>query len=203
MRTPFMAVPLILGSCASVPSPAQGPPTSTIVRSSKFDVYVGVRSLDEHDWSPVEDQGTLGLEYIHEAPGSTVGFEIALFASGDTKDNVAIPGGGTVDVRGRTSELAVGIRKTFAPDGGGVHPYVGGGLAAIKAEFKGSAGGVSAEDDDGSAALYLHGGLDFDVGPSFFLGIDLRFLGGSDVTLFGANGSADYGQLALVIGWRF
>jgi hypothetical protein len=172
-------------------------------RSSKFDVYLGVRSLDGDDWSPVEEQGTIGLEFVHEAPGSPVGFEIALFASGDTKDNVAVPGGGTVDVRGRTSELAIGIRKTFGSEASGVHPYVGGGLAAIKAEFKGSVGGLSSEDDDGSGALYLHGGIDFDVGPSFFLGIDLRFLGGSDVTLFGENGTADYGQLALVFGWKF
>jgi hypothetical protein len=49
----------------------------------------------------------------------------------------------------------------------------------------------------------MHGGVDFDVSPSFMIGLDLRFLGGSDITLFGENGSADYGQLAFLIGVRF
>jgi len=196
------ATPLLLGillaSCAS--TAAQRPPPER--PNSKFDVYLGVRSLDEDDWAPVEDQGTLGLEYVHEHPADLVGFELGLFASGNTKHDVQI-GGGTFDVRGRTTELSVGLRKTFCEDPTCVTPYVGAGLSLIRADFKGASGGSSAEDDDSSAGIYAHGGIDIPLGPGVTIGLDLRLLGGTDITLFGVNGTADYGQIALVLGVRF
>jgi hypothetical protein len=162
-----------------------------------------VRSLDQDDWSPVDDQGAIGLEFVREDPGSAVGFELGAFTSGKTKDNVPVGGGGTIDVRGRTGEISAGIHKTFSAPGDTVHPYVGAGLAAIRAEFRGNGASSSAEDDDASGGLYVHGGVDFDIGPSLFLGVDLRLLGGTDVTLFGVNGNANYAQFALVLGVGF
>jgi hypothetical protein len=45
--------------------------------------------------------------------------------------------------------------------------------------------------------------MDFDLGPNFFLGVDIRFLGWTDLRLFGSDASADYGQLAFALGVRF
>lgn len=198
---PLLSIPW-LAACATTPSPSDVPPTGEY-RSSQIDLYVGARALDKDDWSPVEDQTAVGLQYVHEGHDAPVGFEFALSVSEKSKDNVAV-GASTVDVTGKTGELAAGVHKTFLKDGSRFHPYVGGGLAAIQAKFhgEGSTGG-SAEDDDTSGALYVHGGVEFDLGPAFLIGLDLRLLGGSSITLFGVNGDADYGQLALVLGARF
>lgn len=204
MRFPALAFVFVLAACASTSRSNQNSsPSPGEYRSSRIDLYLGERSLDKDDWSPVEDQPVLGLEFVHESHDAPVGFEVALFGS-RKKDDVDSPIG-PVDVTGETVELSVGIRKTFLKDDSRFHPYVGGGLAAIRAKFEGEdqTTGASASDDDTSGALYLHGGIDFDLGPGFLLGADLRYLGGSDITLFGENGSADYLQFALVLGARF
>jgi hypothetical protein len=52
-------------------------------------------------------------------------------------------------------------------------------------------------------AGYVHGGIDFLVSPTFFIGLDLRALFWSDVSLGPIHGDADYNQAALRFGWRF
>jgi opacity protein-like surface antigen len=197
-----LAFILLITACANTHSPVELPSTGEY-RTSRVGLYLGGRQLNEDDWSPVEDQTAVGVEFVHEGHDAPVGFEVALFVSEKSKDDVPA-GATTIDVTGKTAELSAGVRKTFLKDDGHFHPYLGGGLAAIQAKFRGelSTGGA-ASDDDTSAALYVHGGVDFDLGPAFLIGLDLRFLGGSDITLFDANGDADYGQLALVLGVRF
>ena len=43
----------------------------------------------------------------------------------------------------------------------------------------------------------------FDVSDDVFLGFDLRGVFGSDLSLFGVSGDADYQQLALLVGTSF
>jgi opacity protein-like surface antigen len=188
----------LLASCASTSYTAQRPPLNPPL-PARFDVFAGVRSLDHHDWAPVEDQGTIGVQFAYEPPDAPAGVELGLFASGDEEDDARLPGGGTVDVKGETSEFSIGLRKTFVPDEGTVHPYLGGGLTYIRAKVE--LGGL--DDEDGSAGFYFHAGVGFDLGPSFQVGFDMRFVAATDVDLFGTDGSADYGQLAVFIGVRF
>jgi hypothetical protein len=104
---------------------------------------------------------------------------------------------GGVDAEASTGEIYGGVRKSFGEDV--VRPYVGAGLSFINAEAE--LGGV--DDDDSSGAVYVHGGIAFAVSESFFLGIDLRFLMGSDIDIFGSDADADYGQLAFMMGFGF
>jgi opacity protein-like surface antigen len=203
MCFPALAFVVPLVTCTSTSSTVQNPPPPpSEYRSSKIDLYLGGRSLDQGDWSPVEDQVVIGVEFVHEGHDAPVGFEVAFFYSEDSQDNVSSPAG-PIDVTGETEEISAGIRKTFLKDDSRFHPYIGGGLSAIRAKFKGESPTGSGSDDDTSAAFYLHGGVDFDLGPAFLLGADLRYLGASDITLFGANGNADYLQFAIVLGVRF
>ena len=197
MRIPALAFALALASCAAAPS-AQRPPRNP-TPASKMNFYLGVRTLDEDDWEPVEDQGALGIEFVHEPPDSAVGFELGLFISGDEEEGVLIPGPVFVDVEGETGEVSVGVRKTFEVDEGPVRPYIGGGVSAIRAEFDGDV----LSDDDTSGGLYVHAGVDFEIGPAFLLGFDLRYLGATDIDLFGVDGSANYFQFAMFFGFRF
>ena len=193
-----------LASCAATPIPAQRPPREPIP-ASKLDLYLGGRSFDHNDWHPVEDQGMIGLEFVHEGRDSPCGFEVAVFASEDD-EHVFLPAfGRTVEVRGETEEFSMGLRKTFAlEEGAPAHPYIGGGISGIHAEFKGvNASGLSTIDEDGSPGLYLHTGIDFDLSPNFLLGFNLRFLTLTDIKMFGVSGTADYAQFAIVMGFRF
>lgn len=180
-----------LTSCAAVHSgvPAQDSPAA---RDNRISLYLGQRSLDEDDWSPVEDQPTFGIEFSQERAGSVVGWEVGLM--GSTDDDTL----GGFDVEGSTSELYGGVRKSFLE--GALHPYVGGGLSFINGEVKVSGVG---SDDDSSVAGYAHGGIDWAVSELIHLGLDLRLLFGSDLDIAGSSGDADYGQLALFIGFAF
>lgn len=180
----------MLAACATVPSTSavDADPES---RSNRIGLYVGQRSLDEDEWEPVENQATFGIEYAHEKPDSA-GFEIGVMASGDEDDFAGL------DIELNTREIYAGIVKSFRSEG--IRPYLGGGLALIRADVEVS--GIGDADDD-SPAAYVHGGVAFDIPPSLFLGIDLRMLFGSDLEPAGVETDVDYAQLAFVLGFAF
>ena len=186
-------------SCASVvhnsvqeaPAGAATPSTKA-VHENRVSIYLGQRGFDEDDYAPVEDQATFGFEFAHETVGSAVGFEVGLLGSSDESSAAGF------DVEGSSGELYAGVRKTFGE--GVARPYLGGGLSFIHSEFEVSGFG---SDDDQSAALYVHGGVLFDVSESFFVGLDLRLLLGSDLEIAGVETDADYSQFALVAGVSF
>src|SRR5262249_31667627 len=137
-----------------------------------------------------------------EKPTDWIGFELGISGSNGLKRDESI-GGNVADVRGRTTELSAGIRKTFSRQPGQASPYLGAGVSWIRAEFREEFPISTVQDHDTSAGIYVHGGVDFPLGPALSLGFDLRALGGTDITLFGSNGNADYVQLALVLGVHF
>lgn len=175
-----------LGSCMAVaPQGAGSPPPAA--PEKQFSLYLGQRSLDSTDWSPVEDQATFGIEFSQESTGSAIGWEVGLAGSSDDSGSIT----------GSTGELYGGVRKSFGSDT--VRPYVGGGLSFINA----TAEVGSASEDDSSLAGYVHGGLQFLVSQTFAIGLDIRLLFGSSLTIAGFDTDADYGQAALTVGWRF
>ena len=103
-----------------------------------------------------------------------------------------------VDVDATTLEVYGGVHKSF-DTASAARPYVGGGIAYINGDFE----ALGIAEDDGSPAGYVHGGVVFDVSEAFFIGLDARFLFGSDITLFGFGTDVDYTQFALVFGWAF
>ena len=177
-----------LVSCAALPAPPREEVDAP--SADRLALYLGMRGLDEEDYEPVEDQFTLGLEFAHEREGSALGFEIGLLGSRDDGDALGF------DIEGRTGEIYAGIRKSFPSDR--VRPYVGGGVSYIDSEFEVTGVG---SDDDASIAGYVHGGVLFDLSESFFLGIDVRLLLGSDLEIVGVDTDADYQQYALVLGF--
>lgn len=195
-RICLMILAAVLSACtavtpSAVPSSAAQELTSA-EKSNRVSLYLGQRDLDKDDYDPVDEQGTIGLEYAHEPPGSPVGFEVGVMGS-RSKEHA-----GGFEVEGKTGELYGGIRKSFGSDV--VRPYIGAGIALINSKVDVSGAG---DDDDSSAAGYAHAGINFDITPSFGIGLDLRFLFGSDMTIAGVDTDADYGQLALVLGFAF
>jgi opacity protein-like surface antigen len=169
---------------------------------NQIELHGALRSLDGGDWSPVEEQGTLGLAFVHEAPGSVVGVEAQAFVSERTEDDFSASPTTVVDARGRTRELCFGLHKSLPVQYEGVHPYLGGGFSLLRAELRGASGTEEVEEDDDSAGLYLHGGVEFDFTPNLFLGLDLRGRAGQKVELLDDDLNAYYGQVAIVLGVR-
>lgn len=185
---------LVATGCSALPSSSSSARLDEW-RENHVTVYVGGRALDEGDYDPVDKQGVLAVEYAHERRDDPIGFEVGVAGSDDEDES------GGLKVEGTTSEIYGGIRKTFGD--GEVHPYLGGGVALIRSEVEVRSGGSHASDDDASGALYVHGGVGFDVTPTFLLGLDLRFLFGSDLELGGVDTDADYGQLAIFASFGF
>jgi opacity protein-like surface antigen len=189
MKAIAAALLVTLASCSAV-APAQQ--NVGVGRDNRVSIYLGQRSLDEDDWEPIDDQAMLGFEYVREQSGAPIGFEIGLMFSGDEDDILG------TDIEGATAEIYGGVRKTFGSDV--VRPYIGGGLSLVSARVDIEGLG---DDDDTTFGGYLHGGVGFQVSDLIVLGLDLRFLFGSDFDIGGLDVGSEYMQAALFLGFAF
>jgi hypothetical protein len=186
----FVLVSSLAVGCAAVPTARPQSDAAANANDSAITVLVGNRSMtDDDNWSPLEDQLAFELGFNTVPSDWPVGIEASVSYSDDDDSGV----------EGETKEASLGVRKTWDVSEGRVHPYVGGGLAGIQAEFS----GFGQSDDDTSVAGYVHGGVGFDLGSHFLIGVDVRLLLGSDITLFGIDGDADYVQYGLMVGYAF
>ncbi len=180
-------------ACAAL-SACSTPPRST---PHQFSVLLGARTLDNDDiWAPVEDEMVAGMEYSLVGQ-SGFGLELGGLASGRFDVRVS----DDVRATGAVAEVYLGLRREFVL--GGWRPYLGGGGVLLAAGIDNDSGGLIADDEDASAAVYLHGGLLYKVAPSLSLGVDVRLVTGSSLEFEGIEGDADYAQLALVIATSF
>jgi opacity protein-like surface antigen len=176
---------------------APAPSSNSTPPSNVLQIHVGGRGLDKSDWDPVEDQIAYQLEVVHEPPSWPLGFEVGLAAGFGA--HVTDASGSDIDTTSSIAELFAGAHKTFLRESD-FQPFVGGGVTLLNAEFKTDVGNSSVSDDDTSAGLYLHGGLQIRIARSFFIGLDLRAVFGTDIELFGSGGNADYGQASVFLG---
>ncbi|TBR22393.1 hypothetical protein EPO15_08140 [bacterium] len=179
-----------------------GPPPAAAQEAWQGDVglLLGGRRLNRQDWEPTERMGQLGLVTSWLPPRWPVALAGDLLFAGDDAD--ARAPGGLGEQRGRTTELDLGVRKTWRPGGGAFRPYLGGGLSFItgRIELAGPAGTVTDEDD--GAGLWVGGGLGWLVGKGFELGLDAR-LSRARTRLFGDNKNAGGGSLGVLLGYHW
>lgn len=185
---PIALATLALSGCAAT-AVQQPPPPSASGPTSHISLFLGNRSMNDDDWDPVDDQTVFGIGYDTKLSSIPFEFEAAVARSKDESGSV----------EGITRELSAGLRKTFDVGEPKLHPYVGGGLGLIRAEVE----APGPDDDDTSLGIYLHGGLGYDLSAEWQVGIDLRFLFGSDITLLGNNMDADYTQFAVYVAYAF
>jgi hypothetical protein len=190
LALPSSLVALLFASCAGAPNRAQE--MTTADRSNRVSLYFGGRQLDDDDYEPVDEQFTYGIEYVREPAGSVIGFEVGAMGSESREHESGF------DVKGRTGEIYAGLHKTLGHDV--IRGQFGAGVSYIQSKI--DIEGIG-DDDDTSFAGYVHGGITADLGTTAYIGLDLRFLFASDMTLGGANTDANYGQLALMLGFAF
>ena len=189
-----LAVAFVGCSCSIVRDPvaqAAGESRQT-VGPHRVAAHFGTRAFQDSAYDEVESQRTLGLSYAFERTGDYAGFEAALFVSRDEDERAGL------SVEGRSSELAVGARKSF--HFGSITPYVGAGLAVVRTDLE-VAG--STDENGGSLAAYAHTGIELGLTEHAFIGLDGRVLFGSDIQFRAFDTDGDYGQLTLQFGVRF
>jgi opacity protein-like surface antigen len=174
------------------PAAALDEPVHNGVRS--IEILYGFRALDEDDWEPVDQQTAIGLMFAMQGEDAIIGFETGLMLSFD-EDEI-----GAADVDATLGEIYVGAHRTFGTSAWFARPYVGAGVSLIRAALEIDAPGNDVDDDDSSVGFYAHGGVAFRLGDSLSLGVDGRFLGGTDLELFGGDTDVDYLQLGVFLG---
>jgi hypothetical protein len=161
---------------------------------------VSGRTLDKDLWSPVEDQWAFGgtLDFgekglpLHMALGIHTGYGAEDFSNSLANDAVST-----------IAELSVGIAGAWQSKAR-LRGYVAGGFSFVGAlldvnTFVGS----DVNDDDDSLGGWIEAGMAWRLGPHFSLGFGARSLFGTDITLFGVNGNADYFQFGPLLGWSW
>jgi len=177
--------------------------TNALVAGGNANFVLGGRNLDNEDfWRPGEEQGVFG---------ATVSFgerdwpiSLAIGAHFGAAEETVHQFGFSGDWRTAVVDFSFGVRKVWNLDK--VHPYVGGGIAAVGAGAELEVAGVKVDDHDNSRGGYLEGGIFWRLGRRFNIGVDARGLFGTDIQFdFGgpvvADGDADYLQYSLVLGW--
>lgn len=157
--------------------------------------FLGQKSLDSDDWWPVEDHAAFAV--LVDFKQSSWPVSIALDFLGSYEESTEFG----IKFEGTTSEFDVGVRKIWETPSSSIRPYIGGGLAFINAEFKGTTL-FTVSDDDNGVGIWLNGGIYWTLGQHFNLGIDLRY-SKAEVTIFDIDGEAGGTSAGLILGYHW
>lgn len=189
----LVALVSLASACASVPTSSGPPQAAGVAHEGEVRFLLGGGALDKETWEPTDKPVILGAEYARQEADSWLGYELGTRLGIDT----ATAGG--VDLTLVTFEFYGGYHHTFRADSD-FRPYVGAGAAIVSATADASDGFVSVNDDDVTFGLYAHAGVAWDLG-GWVLGLDGRYLGGTDVDLFGGSWDVDMTQVCLFGGF--
>jgi len=166
--------------------------------------FLGAKILDEDDWAPLDEHVEGGVLFDIKQKNWPISIAIDLLFSSDEEDvNVAVLNFGTfnANLEGHTTEFNLGVRKIW-DNLSIVRPFVGGGIAFINAEIKGTALGVSVSDDDTGVGVWFDGGAYVTLGGHFNIGVDVRW-SKAEVTLFNIDGEAGGWHVGMLIGYHW
>ena len=160
----------------------------------------GAKILDDDDWEPLDEQSEGGILIDFKPKSWPISIAIDFLHSSDEQDvGVAVLNFGTfnVNLEGNTTEFNLGVRKIW-DNLSKVRPFIGGGIAFINAEVKGTALGVSVSDDNTGLGVWFDGGVYFTLGKHFNIGADVRW-SKAEVNLFNIDGEAMIRDLLVKI----
>lgn len=171
-------------------------PAAMAENETNLNVFYGEKSLDEGEWSPIDDQPEAGVMFDTGPADSPWRFALDVFHS---SDDATISG---TDFDLSTSEVAIGTRYYRSIKR--VDLYVGGGLAAIQADYEVSNGTGSIDDDAVVGAFWVGAGLQFHPIENMNLGFALRFSSSpQDAELFDSDASVGGLHAGVTAGVQF
>ena len=191
MRTGQSVIGSILGLSLVLAWGIASPNTARADWTGNVNVSLGMKALNEDDWTPVENQSEFAIEWDFRDRSWPVNAIVGLRGSYDEAEDLGFT------LEGKTSELSLGARKIWDsfPH---MRPFIGGGLSMMNAEIE--VLGVSVSDS--APGLWLGGGVYWALTPHFNLGFDLRF-SRATVTLAGVDGEAGGNHLGLLLGYHY
>lgn len=163
--------------------------------TGNVNAFLGMKYLDEDDWSPMEEQPEGGILFDIGKIDWPVHI---LVESMYSMDDDVISG---VDVEATTTELILGVKKIWAPNSS-IRPYIGGGLCFASAELKGSQGYQQVSDDDSGTGFSICGGVYWTIGRHFNLGLDLRY-STVEATLYETDAAIGGTHSGLLLGYHW
>jgi len=187
-RGSILRIPLLVAAAAFIASSAPKADEWTVDLNGLF----GQKMLKESDWAPIENQTEFGLEMTWGKKDWPIYIATDFFGSTGS-DTVA---GAKVD--GRTAEFGPGVRKIW--DARPIRPYVGGGLAFIRIDQKGSVPGGTDKGTDWGTGIWLGGGAFWRLGQHFNAGIAAR-VSIADTRPLDEKVSTGGTHLGLLLGW--
>ena len=183
-----------------------GPPTLSRRWNGSFHGVFGARSLDDF-WSPNEDQGGGGFDVgfgrwdwpVHIA----IGIHFSQDESREKVECLILPFcdmEGSLRSKAKLWELNLGVSRSFRPEKR-MRPFVGGGIALVDIDWKITDVG---SDGDRSEGFFVRGGLAWSFlkhpeGQRLGLGLEGKWLFGTDVEVFETATDVDYFQLAVIL----
>lgn len=184
--------------------------SSIALADTNISVFFGQKELNNGDWGvgsylgaglPLDRQDEFGILTNFGVPNSSLNVAVDLLGSSSESnfDSAYGPGRNTTS----TSELDVGVRQLFDIVGTALHPYIGGGLAFVSANYEDRFYYYYASDTDNDSGLgyWVNGGIYWSLEP-FLIGFDARY-SQADVILLGQSVDAGgfHGGLTLGFGW--
>ena len=161
---------------------------------------LGMRSMDDSFWDdPVVDfdrQTLLGVNVDFGGKGWPVQLMASLHNSWKVDDSP------TFDQLVWVVDLGFGFVWVGNQDGG-VRPYIGAGISSVGVfvDLDYTDDAADTDDADHSLGFFADGGVFFRLGSKFNIGIDLRVVRGTEVTIFGNETDADYEQIGMIFGF--
>ena len=162
-----------------------------ILVASGCQAVVGQRTLGG-DWTPVENQATIGLSVMLKPRAYGLRPEFGVLYSAD---RVSSP-----EIEGSLTEVFAGVRKSFGEEAdekvsaaNAMRAYWGAGISVIHGELDQT--GLP-ELDGETVGVYAHVGVQ--IAP--MVAIDFRYVAGTDLDFTGAGHDADGMMIAVLIG---
>lgn len=186
-KTVLFGLGLMVMAASMAASPVQADEYDGNVR-----LAFGQKRLDSDDWNTVDRQNEIGMIFDVKKASWPVSVALDLFFSGEDK-NV------TGEERGSTSEQHLGVRKIWAINDSKFHPYLGGGIAFIQADYE--VIGSSKEDGSGVGG-WIGAGVDWHLSKRMSLGVDVRY-SKADVTINNNDVNAGGFHSVLTLGYRW
>lgn len=151
----------------------------------------GQKRLD-NDWNTVDRQNEIGVLFDIKKTSWPVSIAFDVLFSGEDKNAAGTE-------RSHTSEQHLGIRKFWTVKDSNFHPYLGGGVAFIQADYEVIG---SEQYDDSAVGAWLGTGVDWHLSPKMSLGVDIRY-STADVTIFNEDIDAGGMHTVLTLGYRW
>ncbi|MBC8329805.1 MAG: hypothetical protein H8E31_13780 [Planctomycetes bacterium] len=189
-------------ACSSVPLQPLAQEQDGAEAGEVFNALVGMRRMERgSDWSPNDDLGQVGLNYLQGGLGSPWRWDFGLrYAADQAKRSVA---GAAESLETHLVDLSVGPLLLIPGWARGFQPYAGAGvvLAWMDSDFRRK--GVLLQDQDGTLGVYARGGFWLDFQPHEHIGLDLMWIGAGEADFAGEARRSHSWTVSLLFGYRF